>query len=1174
MADQKNYRKFAASSLAATAAVAVVAPAVSADSVSFTDVQEGDSHYEGIMALAEQGIVAGYEDGSFGVYDNVTRQQVAVMLANALELDTPADVDSVLSVYDDVDADSLYAEQIAAVTEAGAFVGNNGEFNPSADITREQMASVLVSGLGLDEYDDGEDVDINLDNVSPSHEANVQVLANLGLTVATDDFRPKEEISRGAFATMLHGALNPDSAKQAITDVSALTDDGHVLSVDFNKPMSSIDKADISIYKTASLERVGVESVELAANGKSAEILLYDNTNENAKDEIERLVQYTMQIGDLETTFVREEFLDDDDDARVTDVDSEDRKATISYVDDNNREKSVTLDVPEDSDFNFQEALGQEIAVWYDEDDNITDFNLITHEEVVYDAIEVTDKDEVETIDEEIDYDLADDVQFFVNNEAGSKNDEVTKKGHDEVEDLEGNKYDYAKLIFDDNGDVARVYAYDLAADPVLVDEVDGDIAIGADDNELDLEDYVIVKDGKQISIDDIEKGDLIFFNEDAHDDGLAVVYNNTLSGEIENVFEDSFEIDGEKFYYEPINSNIVTRYLDDGDFETLDEDEALELQAGGDVTVYLNQRGEAVYVKGDREGIDTNDNYLYLQDGVEGYFDNLDNPRFEIEGVNKDGNNKLYDFGLSQLDQITVLKGENGNDSETEYEIDKDFPGTDVEIDDFEFADEDGNVVTKERDNIVSIVAVDDNDEVIGEVVNVIDYIKDHGDGQVRNILNVIEDDDGNVDELEFNLNSELLDEDIDEDDDFANGQRINNNTLVYDLSDADDLKDPDTDDVDVATWGDLKENGIDINKGNAVIYYDEDGDITQIVSYENVVADENDVVALITDVAVQDGDVVRIDALVEGEKVTYDVDDSDLDVEEGEFYTLEVNDAGTVVTGKSDDQKPVLEDMIVKDVRVGAREIEFFGDSTVYELQSSDAVYDATDDDKDDWSVESLRDIDAGDEVSLTLTGKNSRFAEALQLKVEDAEDPEDYEEEANNAPEADAEDQELNLDGSLTLSGSDLATDEDGDELTVESVEGAGSTVSAEVVDGELELTAEEAGETTLTVEVSDGETTTDVEFVVTVNEDDGVTTVSDLGASVVDPINTGYYTVAITLDNAQKINEDATSESTVYLETEDGDQVALSFNGDNAFTNNEIDSNVYSQEVLENAEVIVE
>ncbi|GAA0435162.1 hypothetical protein GCM10008983_09660 [Lentibacillus halophilus] len=208
MSHTKQYRNVAVSSMAAATAVVAVAPAVSADSTEFTDVQESNSHYEGVMALAEQGIVDGYEDGSFGVYDNVTRRQIAVMLYNALDLQAPSDVSDALSAYSDVDADSLYAEQIAAVTEAGAFSGSNGKFNPADDITRAQMATVLVSGLNLKQYDDTvEDVDINLDNVGPSHEANVQVLANLDLTVATDDFHPSEEISRGAFATMLHGAL-------------------------------------------------------------------------------------------------------------------------------------------------------------------------------------------------------------------------------------------------------------------------------------------------------------------------------------------------------------------------------------------------------------------------------------------------------------------------------------------------------------------------------------------------------------------------------------------------------------------------------------------------------------------------------------------------------------------------------------------------------------------------------------------------------------------------------------------------------------------------------------------------------------------------------------------------------------------------------------------------------
>lgn len=205
---KKNYRKFAVSSMAATAAVAAVAPVASAaDSIEYTDVKPGDTHYEGIMALSEQGVIQGYPDGSFGVYDNVTRQQVAVMLTKALELETPADVGSVLDVYSDVNADSLYADSIAAVTEAGIFTGNNGEFNPGDDITREQMTTVLVLGLDLADYNTEENVQVNLSNVSPSHDARVQILANLELTNQLDDFRPTEEISRGAFSTMLNNTL-------------------------------------------------------------------------------------------------------------------------------------------------------------------------------------------------------------------------------------------------------------------------------------------------------------------------------------------------------------------------------------------------------------------------------------------------------------------------------------------------------------------------------------------------------------------------------------------------------------------------------------------------------------------------------------------------------------------------------------------------------------------------------------------------------------------------------------------------------------------------------------------------------------------------------------------------------------------------------------------------------
>lgn len=211
MSNKNNYSKLIASSLFTTAAIVAIAPVTSAaEYTGYTDVKPSDDHYEGIKALTEQGVVKGYEDGSFGVYDNVTRQQVAVMLSIALKLETPANVDGVLQVYEDVDGDSLYAEEIAAVTEAGIFKGSDGSFNPAVELTREQMATVLVLGLDLKENRTHENVKINLDNVGASHKENVQILSNLGITNQNDDFRPHEGTTRGSFSTFLYLAQKLD----------------------------------------------------------------------------------------------------------------------------------------------------------------------------------------------------------------------------------------------------------------------------------------------------------------------------------------------------------------------------------------------------------------------------------------------------------------------------------------------------------------------------------------------------------------------------------------------------------------------------------------------------------------------------------------------------------------------------------------------------------------------------------------------------------------------------------------------------------------------------------------------------------------------------------------------------------------------------------------------------
>ncbi|WP_035711221.1 5'-nucleotidase C-terminal domain-containing protein [Salibacterium aidingense] len=212
MYSTKSFWQKGFSVTALAAAVFIIIPeANTAAADGYTDVEEGDTHYESILSLTEQGVIRGYEDGTFRPWDDVKRQHAAVMLTEAADLETPEHIDEVLERYEDVGPDHMYADEIAAVTEAEIFKGNNGEFQPGKSITREQTASVLVPALNLEDYDTSEeDVDIQLSNVHASHQENVQTLADLELTTQLDDFRPKESLARGAFSTFLHRSQQLD----------------------------------------------------------------------------------------------------------------------------------------------------------------------------------------------------------------------------------------------------------------------------------------------------------------------------------------------------------------------------------------------------------------------------------------------------------------------------------------------------------------------------------------------------------------------------------------------------------------------------------------------------------------------------------------------------------------------------------------------------------------------------------------------------------------------------------------------------------------------------------------------------------------------------------------------------------------------------------------------------
>ncbi|WP_171056504.1 discoidin domain-containing protein [Paenibacillus sinopodophylli] len=100
-----------------------------------------------ILEAEKKGIITGYTDGSFRPDRTVTRAEFAVMLAKALKLQNE---ESVLSFKDADRIGKWARTAVAQAVSLGLIQGDkNGNFRPDAAITRSEMAVMLARALNL-----------------------------------------------------------------------------------------------------------------------------------------------------------------------------------------------------------------------------------------------------------------------------------------------------------------------------------------------------------------------------------------------------------------------------------------------------------------------------------------------------------------------------------------------------------------------------------------------------------------------------------------------------------------------------------------------------------------------------------------------------------------------------------------------------------------------------------------------------------------------------------------------------------------------------------------------------------------------------------------------------------------------------------------------------------------
>lgn len=179
----------------------------------YKDVPATHQNYTDIMFLLDRGVID--DANTYGVSEIITREEVAVMVAKALGLDsTPRATD-----FKDIPTHHKNSGYIQSAVEAGIIKGySNGTFQPANKVTRGQMAAFLGRAFELPVSS------ITFKDVKPKDTGAEFVggLAAAKITTGYGDgtFKPQANLTRAHISVFIARALRFEETGLAIPPVS------------------------------------------------------------------------------------------------------------------------------------------------------------------------------------------------------------------------------------------------------------------------------------------------------------------------------------------------------------------------------------------------------------------------------------------------------------------------------------------------------------------------------------------------------------------------------------------------------------------------------------------------------------------------------------------------------------------------------------------------------------------------------------------------------------------------------------------------------------------------------------------------------------------------------------------------------------------------------------------
>ncbi|MCL5735334.1 MAG: S-layer homology domain-containing protein [Actinobacteria bacterium] len=242
-------------------ALASFSSPVAAGPTSFTDIKGTEDFAQAVYALAEKGIVEGRQDGSFGPGDSLTRAQMAVFLARALQLPEASG-----QPFFDVRASDWFGGAVGALFQQGLIQGTSPiTFSPNQPISLQQAVSLVMRSLGYFlGSNPGQTVDFELtkeqapvwlagfrdrERIAAAHRISVANAYRLGVLNGSGDgwLFPEGNLSRAQMALLLYRAfLQPIQARNTYPLESPAVSNYPSLAVDSKGSLVSFLEAKLS----------------------------------------------------------------------------------------------------------------------------------------------------------------------------------------------------------------------------------------------------------------------------------------------------------------------------------------------------------------------------------------------------------------------------------------------------------------------------------------------------------------------------------------------------------------------------------------------------------------------------------------------------------------------------------------------------------------------------------------------------------------------------------------------------------------------------------------------------------------------------------------------------------------------------------------------------------------